>query len=100
MKKTDVINENYLDDNKALPPLAERMRPRVLSEFVGQKHLIYQNSLLSRAIRADKLGSCIFWGPPGCGKTTLANVIANSTEAVFEKLNAVTSGVADAKKII
>lgn len=100
MKKIDNINENYLDDNKALPPLAERMRPRVLSEFVGQKHLIYQNSLLSRAIRADKLGSCIFWGPPGCGKTTLANVIANSTEAVFEKLNAVTSGVADAKKII
>lgn len=92
-------NEKFLNCGNMMP-LAERMRPVVLSEFVGQRHLIYPNSLLSRAIRADKLGSCIFWGPPGCGKTTLANIIANSTEAVFEKLNAVTSGVADAKKII
>ncbi len=96
----NVVNNEYFDEGSALPPLAERMRPKVLSEFVGQRHLIYADSLLSRAIRADKLGSCIFWGPPGCGKTTLANVIANSTEAVFEKLNAVTSGVADAKKVI
>lgn len=81
-------------------PLAERMRPRVLSEFIGQSHLIYDGSLLCRAIKADKLGSCIFWGAPGTGKTSLANVIANTTGSHFEKLNAVSSGVADAKKII
>lgn len=81
-------------------PLAERMRPRVLSEFIGQSHIIYDGSLLCRAIKADKLGSCIFWGAPGTGKTSLANIIANSTGSHFEKLNAVSSGVADAKKII
>lgn len=81
-------------------PLAERMRPRVLSQFIGQKHLIYDGSLLCRAIKADKLGSCIFWGVPGSGKTSLANIIANTTGSHFEKLNAVSSGVADAKKII
>lgn len=81
-------------------PLAERMRPVVLSQFIGQKHLIYDGSLLCRAIKADKLGSCIFWGVPGSGKTSLANIIANSTGSHFEKLNAVSSGVADAKKII
>lgn len=76
------------------------MRPRVLSEFIGQSHIIYDGSLLCRAIKADKLGSCIFWGAPGTGKTSLANVIANTTGSHFEKLNAVSSGVADAKKII
>ncbi len=83
-----------------LAPLAERMRARTLSEFFGQEHLVSPTGLLSRAIKADKVGSCIFWGPPGCGKTTLANIIANSTASHFEKLNAVSSGVADAKRII
>ncbi len=81
-------------------PLAERMRPNVLSEFIGQTHLIFDGSLLCRAIKADKLGSCIFWGAPGTGKTSLANIIANTTGSHFERLNAVSSGVADAKKII
>ncbi|MBQ8433757.1 MAG: AAA family ATPase, partial [Clostridia bacterium] len=81
-------------------PLAERMRPNVLSEFIGQSHLIYDGSLLCRAIKADKLGSCIFWGAPGTGKTSLANIIANTTGSHFERLNAVSSGVADAKKVI
>lgn len=81
-------------------PLAERMRPHVLSEFIGQSHIIYDGSLLCRAIKADRLGSCIFWGAPGTGKTSLANIIANTTGSHFEKLNAVSSGVADAKKII
>ena len=81
-------------------PLADRMRPRTLDEFIGQKHLIYKNSLLERAIRADKLGSCIFYGPPGTGKSTLASIIATSTKGAFAKLNAVSSGVADAKKVI
>lgn len=81
-------------------PLAERMRPKVLSEFIGQSHIIYDGSLLCRAIKADKLGSCIFWGAPGTGKTSLANIVAYTTGSHFEKLNAVSSGVSDAKKVI
>lgn len=81
-------------------PLADRMRPRTLDEFIGQRHLIYPGSLLERAIKADKLGSCIFYGPPGTGKSTLASIIAASTKGAFAKLNAVSSGVADAKKVI
>lgn len=81
-------------------PLAERMRARNLSEYVGQKHVVSENSLLRRAIKMDNLGSCIFWGPPGSGKTTLANVIANSTSGLFVKLNAVSSGVGDVKKVV
>ena len=79
-------------------PLAERMRCTRLEDFIGQEHLIHPDSLLSRAIRADRLGSCIFYGPPGTGKTTLANIIANTTGAAYAYLNAVSSGVADAKK--
>lgn len=81
-------------------PLAERMRARNLSEFIGQKHLVGEGTLLRRAISADKLGSCIFYGPPGTGKTTLANIIAKNTNSHFELLNAVSSGVSDAKKVI
>ena len=83
-----------------MAPLAERMRPRTIDEFLGQGKIVGQGSLLRRAIAADKLGSCIFYGPPGTGKTTLANIIAENTNANFVKLNAVTSGVADAKKVI
>ena len=83
-----------------MAPLAERMRPRTLDEFLGQDRIVGEGSLLRRAISADKLGSCIFYGPPGTGKTTLANIIAENTNANFVKLNAVTSGVADAKKVI
>lgn len=85
---------------QTMAPLAERMRPRTLDEFIGQAKIVGQGSLLRRAISADKLGSCIFYGPPGTGKTTLANIIAENTHANFVKLNAVTSGVADAKKVI
>ena len=81
-------------------PLAERMRANNLNEFVGQKHIVAEGSLLRRAILADRLGSCIFWGPPGTGKTTLANIIAATTHGEFIKLNAVTSGVADVKKAV
>lgn len=83
-----------------MAPLAERMRPRTLEEFLGQGKIVGEGSLLRRAIAADKLGSCIFYGPPGTGKTTLANIIAENTHANFVKLNAVTSGVADAKRVI
>lgn len=87
------------NNEKTMAPLAERMRPRTLDEFLGQGKIVGQGSLLRRAIAADKLGSCIFYGPPGTGKTTLANIIAENTNAAFVKLNAVTSGVADAKRL-
>lgn len=86
--------------NDGLKPLAERMRPQTLNEFIGQEHIVGEGSLLRRAIAADRLGSCIFYGPPGTGKTTLANIIAKNTNSHFEILNAVSSGVADAKRII
>lgn len=81
-------------------PLAERMRANNLNEFIGQKHIVAEGSLLRRAISLDRLGSCIFWGPPGTGKTTLANIIAQTTHGAFIKLNAVQSGVADVKKAV
>lgn len=84
----------------ASKPLAEKMRPTTLDDFVGQQHIVGKGSLLRRAILADKLGSCIFYGPPGCGKTTLAHIIASTTHSDFVQLNAVSSGVADAKKVI
>ena len=81
-------------------PLADRMRPKTLDEFLGQEHIVGKNTLLRRAIEADKLGSCIFWGPPGCGKSTLAAIIAQTTGSDFYKLNAVTSGVKDVREVI
>ncbi|MDE7306263.1 MAG: replication-associated recombination protein A [Clostridia bacterium] len=81
-------------------PLAERMRANNLNEFVGQKHIVSEGSLLRRAISTDRLGSCIFWGPPGTGKTTLANIIASTTHGEFIKLNAVQAGVADVKRAV
>ena len=84
----------------ASKPLAEKMRPTTLDDFVGQQHIVGKGSLLRRAILADKLGSCIFYGPPGCGKTTLAHIIASTTHSDFVQMNAVSSGVADAKKVI
>ena len=76
-------------------PLASRMRPETLEEVVGQKHIIGRDRLLYRAIKADKLGSVIFYGPPGTGKTTLARVIANTTSAAFEQINATTANPAE-----
>lgn len=81
-------------------PLAERMRATNLDEFVGQEHIVGKNKLLYRAIQTGKVGSCIFYGPPGTGKTTLAGIIAKMLDANIEKLNAVSSGVADAKAVI
>ncbi|MEZ4678921.1 MAG: AAA family ATPase [Caldilineaceae bacterium] len=81
-------------------PLAARMRPRTLEEYVGQEHIIGPGRLLRRAIQADQLGSLIFYGPPGTGKTTLAQVIANTTRAHFIALNAVLSGVKDIREAI
>ncbi len=81
-------------------PLAARMRPRNLDEFIGQDEIVGPGRLLRRAIEADRLRSMIFYGPPGTGKTTLARIIANTTSASFESLNAVTAGVADIRRLI
>ena len=81
-------------------PLADRMRPRTLDEFLGQSQIVGKGRLLRRAIEADRLTSCIFYGPPGTGKTTLASIIARTTNAAFEQMNAVTSGVADVREVL
>ena len=81
-------------------PLADRMRPRTLDEFIGQEHIVGRGRLLRRAIETDTLTSSIFFGPPGCGKTTLASVIAAHTGAKIAKLNAVTAGVKDVRAVI
>ena len=84
----------------AAAPLADRMRARTLDEFIGQRHIVGEGRLLRRAIQADRLTSCIFYGPPGCGKTTLASVIAETTHGAFVKMNTVTSGVPDVRKVL
>ena len=85
---------------RTLAPLADRMRPRTLDDFIGQTQILGKGKLLRRAIEADRLTSSIFWGPPGCGKTTLASIIAESTSSAFVKLNAVTSGVSDVREVL
>ncbi len=89
-----------INDELSFTPLAERMRARSLDEFVGQKHIVGENSLIRRALKVNRLGSCIFYGPPGVGKTTLAYIVADALHLEYKKLNAVSSGVADAKKVI
>lgn len=81
-------------------PLAYRVRPKTLDEFVGQEHVLGKDKILYRTIQADRLSSIILWGPPGCGKTSLAKVISETTKYKFTKLNAVTSGVGDIKNAI
>ena len=81
-------------------PLAYRMMPKTLEEYVGQVHILSKDKILYRTIKADRISSIILWGPPGCGKTSLAKVISNTTKYQFSRLNAVTSGVSDIKKAI
>ena len=81
-------------------PLAARLRPESLSEVVGQSHILGEDKLLSRAIRADKLTSLIFYGPPGTGKTTLAQVIAHTTSAEFMQINATSAGKKDMEEVV
>lgn len=92
--------ENTSIDPSADAPLAARMRPRTLDEIAGQQHLLSPGKPLRRAIERDELRSALFWGPPGCGKSTVAAVIARTTRAHFENFSAVTGGVADVRKII
>ena len=84
----------------ALQPLASRMRPRDLSEFVGQDHLVGEGGLLRQMIEQDAVSSMIFWGPPGVGKTTLATVIARQTRASFIDFSAVTSGIREIRSVM
>ncbi|MEA2011602.1 MAG: AAA family ATPase [Verrucomicrobiota bacterium] len=97
MNLFDHKREQILEKEK---PLAARMRPTSLEEFVGQEHIVAKGRLLRRAIKADQLSSLIFYGPPGTGKTTLASVIANTTSSDFRVLNAVLTGVKDIRKVI
>jgi putative ATPase len=87
-------------NNAKNQPLAERMRPRILEDFIGQEHIVGKGKLLRRAIEVDQLTSSIFYGPPGSGKTTLAYVIAQLTKASFVRMNAVTSGVAELREVL
>ena len=81
-------------------PLAYRVRPKTLEEYVGQEHVIGEGKILYRTIKADRLSSIILFGPPGCGKTSLARVISETTKYKFYKINAVTAGVSDIKRVI
>ena len=97
----DLFDHSRREQIRRQAPLAARMRPRSLDEFVGQKQIVGEGRLLRRAIAADRLfSSLIFWGPPGTGKTTLAMIVANSTERHFETISAVLAGVADLRRII
>ncbi len=96
----DLFTMSMEDKLKKNAPLADRLRPRNLDEFVGQDHLLGKDKFLNRSIKADRITSMIFYGPPGIGKTTLAMIIANTTEMKFEKLSAVTSGVKDIREVI
>ncbi len=96
----DMFDEQGKQQQMQQAPLATRMRPNNLNGFVGQEHLLGKGRVLRRAIEADRIPSMIFWGPPGCGKTTLAFIIANSTGAFFAPVSAVSANVADLRRIV
>ena len=96
----DLFDQQERETKGTVRPLADRMRPETLQEFVGQAHLLGKGSLLRRAIEDDNLFSLIFWGPPGVGKTTLARIIANETKSHFETFSAVLSGVKEIRAVI
>ncbi len=100
MEEDDLFASAHADQIEREQPLAARMRPRTLDEFVGQQHIVAPGRLLYRAIKADQLSSVIFYGPPGTGKTTLARVIANTTRAHFITINAVLAGVKEIREAI
>ena len=93
------MEQKSLFEESTYEPLASRMRPLTLEEFVGQKHLIGEGKILRKMIDTDNVTSMIFWGPPGVGKTTLARIIASQTKSEFINFSAVTSGIKEIKKV-
>ena len=91
---------SLFDDREKTAPLASRLRPETLEDYVGQKHLIGKGKILRRLIEDDQISSMIFWGPPGVGKTTLARIIAKQTKAEFVEFSAVTSGIKEIKEVM
>ena len=98
--KADLFSQAADERRDREAPLAARMRPRTLDEFIGQEHLIGEGHILRRLMESDALPSIILWGPPGTGKTTLASIFAEMTEAQFSAVSAVSAGVADLRRII
>ena len=96
----DLFESHNSGDNALVRPLADRMRPQTLDAIIGQEHLTANGSLLQQAIEDDRVFSMLLWGPPGCGKTTLAGIIANETKSEFVEISAVLSGVKDIRQII
>lgn len=94
------MEQKSLFEDDTNQPLASRLRPRNLDEFVGQKHLIGEGKVLRKLIESDKISSIIFWGNPGIGKTTLAQIIANKTNSEFINFSAVTSGIKEIKAVM
>src|SRR5947209_7901533 len=96
----DLFRAEYEANLKKAQPLAARLRPRTLEEFIGQQHFLGPGKLLRRLLQADRLGSAIFHGPPGTGKTALAQVIANQTRGRFRPLNAVSSSTKEVREVL
>src|SRR5690349_5269175 len=96
----DLFAKSEANNLRSAQPLAARMRPTTLEEFVGQQHFLGEGKLLRRLLKADRLGSVIFFGPPGTGKTTLARLLATASKRRFVQLNAVTSGVKDVREVL
>ncbi len=100
MEQLDLFSQNEENDRLSSAPLASRLRPESLDEYVGQQHLIGPGKLLRQLIERDQVSSMIFWGPPGVGKTTLARIIARRTRAEFVEFSAVTSGIREVKEVM
>jgi len=96
----DIFEQRAREAAQASRPLAEKMRPKNLDEFVGQKHVVGKGSLIYTAIEKDRVFSMILWGPPGCGKTTLARIIAGETSSYFVQFSAVLSGIKEIRSVI